>query len=369
MSSQFCQNYSTEVEAAVNCLVNLHLWASYTYLSLGFYFDCDDVALEGVSHFWHNPFEIQGIAGCELHSEETIVSFLRGALGGLDFLSLKNDSCMPAPEGGSRAQRFCTLLTQYQGIVDTVEKLLLKTCPRYLLGVLDAGKTELQRQDPFEIQLTGGCELLSRDTAKGFVQVAYQGSDFLSFQNMSWVPSPKGESRAENACHLLNQYEGIKETVYRLISNTCPRFLLGLLYAGKMDLQRQVRPEAWLSSSPILESSQLLLVCHVSGFYPKPIWVMWMRGDQEQPGTQRGEVWPNVDGTWYLRVTLNVEAKEAAGLSCQVRHSSLGDQDIILYWGHHLSMTLIVLAVIVPLVLLILLALWFKKRCSYQDIP
>lgn len=229
--------------------------------------------------------------------------------------------------------------------------------------------SQLQFEYPFEIQLTGGCELLSRDTAKGFVQVAYQGSDFLSFQNMSWVPSPKGESRAENACHLLNQYEGIKETVYRLISNTCPRFLLGLLYAGKMDLQRQVRPEAWLSSSPILESSQLLLVCHVSGFYPKPIWVMWMRGDQEQPGTQRGEVWPNVDGTWYLRVTLNVEAKEAAGLSCQVRHSSLGDQDIILYWGHHLSMTLIVLAVIVPLVLLILLALWFKKRCSYQDIP
>ncbi|KAM5202584.1 T-cell surface glycoprotein CD1c-like [Hipposideros larvatus] len=229
--------------------------------------------------------------------------------------------------------------------------------------------SQLQFEYPFEFQATGGCELQSRDTAKGFVQVAYQGSDFLSFQNMSWVPSPKGESRAEKACHLLNQYEDIKETVHSLISDTCPRFLLGLLYAGKMDLQRQVRPEAWLSSSPILESSQLLLVCHVSGFYPKPIWVMWMRGDQEQPGTQRGEVWPNVDGTWYLRVTLNVEAKEAAGLSCQVRHSSLGDQDIILYWGHHLSMTLILLAVIVPLVLLIVLALWFKRRCSYQDIP
>lgn len=229
--------------------------------------------------------------------------------------------------------------------------------------------SQLQFEYPFEFQITVGCELHSRDTAKGFFQAAYQGSDFLSFQNMSWVPSPEGESRAENVCHLLNQYEGIKETVHRLINNTCPRFLLGLLDAGKMDLLRQVRPEAWLSSSPILESSQLHLVCHVSGFYPKPIWVMWMRGEQEQPGTQRGEVLPNVDGTWYLRVTLNVEAKEAAGLSCQVRHSSLGDQDIILYWGRHLSMTLILLAVIVPLILLIALGLWFKKRCSYQDIP
>ena len=52
MSSQIRQNYSTEVEAAVNRLVNMQLRASYTYLSLGFYFDRDDVALEGVGHFF-----------------------------------------------------------------------------------------------------------------------------------------------------------------------------------------------------------------------------------------------------------------------------------------------------------------------------
>uniref|UniRef100_A0A2K5P460 Ferritin n=1 Tax=Cercocebus atys TaxID=9531 RepID=A0A2K5P460_CERAT len=52
MSSQIHQNYSTDVGAAVNSLVNLYLQASYTYLSLGFYFDSDDVALEGVSHFF-----------------------------------------------------------------------------------------------------------------------------------------------------------------------------------------------------------------------------------------------------------------------------------------------------------------------------
>nr|KAF6409859.1 ferritin light chain [Rousettus aegyptiacus] len=38
MSSQIRQNYSTEVEAAVNRLVNLYLRASYTYLSLGHFF-------------------------------------------------------------------------------------------------------------------------------------------------------------------------------------------------------------------------------------------------------------------------------------------------------------------------------------------
>ncbi|EHB12280.1 Ferritin light chain 1 [Heterocephalus glaber] len=53
MTSQICQNYSTEVEAAVSCLVNLHLRASYTYLSLGYYFNHDDVALAGMDHFFH----------------------------------------------------------------------------------------------------------------------------------------------------------------------------------------------------------------------------------------------------------------------------------------------------------------------------
>ncbi|XP_036900896.1 ferritin light chain-like [Sturnira hondurensis] len=49
-SSQICQNHSTKVEAAINCPVNLYLQASYTYLCLGFYFHCQDVALEGVGH-------------------------------------------------------------------------------------------------------------------------------------------------------------------------------------------------------------------------------------------------------------------------------------------------------------------------------
>lgn len=40
------------MEAAVNCPVNLHLQAFYTYLSPGFYFHCKDMALEGMGHFF-----------------------------------------------------------------------------------------------------------------------------------------------------------------------------------------------------------------------------------------------------------------------------------------------------------------------------
>ena len=100
-----------------------------------------------------------------------------------------------------------------------------------------------------------------------------------------------------------------------------------------LPLPTPVKPEAWLSSGPPPGPGRLQLVCHVSGFYPKPVRVTWLRGEQEQPGAQQGDVMPNADWTWHLRVTLDVAAAEAAGLSCRVKHSSLGDQDIILYWG------------------------------------
>nr|XP_012604146.1 T-cell surface glycoprotein CD1b-like [Microcebus murinus] len=236
-----------------------------------YYFGFTEEIQQRASEFqMEYPIEIQGIAGCELRSGGSIGSFLRGALGGLDFLSAENDTCVPAPQGGRRAQQFCKIIMQYQGVIDSVKKLLLETCPRYLLGVLDAGKGELQRQ---------------------------------------------------------------------------------------------VKPEAWLSSGPSPGPGRLLLVCHVSGFYPKPVRVRWMRGEQEQPGTQHSDLLPNADWTWYLRATLDVAAGEAAGLSCRVKHSSLGGHDIILHWGHPISIGLIFWAIIMPsLILLLCLALWYKRR-------
>uniref|UniRef100_H0WD64 Ig-like domain-containing protein n=1 Tax=Cavia porcellus TaxID=10141 RepID=H0WD64_CAVPO len=229
--------------------------------------------------------------------------------------------------------------------------------------------SQFQIKYPIEIQVRVGCELHSGKITKDFLHAAFNGLNFLSYQNKSWVPFPEGGIRAQKVCDLLNIYEGYKETAYYIIREVCPRSLLGILDGAKMDLQRQVRPEVWLSSSPNLQPGRLLLACHVSGFYPKPIWVMWMRGTQEQLETKQGDILPHADGTWYLRVTLDVEDKEASGLSCRVRHSSLRDQDIILYWGHGLSVILITFAVIVPLVLLIVLVLLCKKRCSYQGIP
>lgn len=94
-----------------------------------------------------------------------------------------------------------------------------------------------------------------------------------------------------------------------------------------------MKPEAWVSSGPSPGPGHVLLVCHVTGFHPKPVWVMWMKGEQAHSGTRQGDILPNADGTWYLRVTLEVATGETAGLACRVKHSSLGGHDIIIHWG------------------------------------
>lgn len=222
--------------------------------------------------------------------------------------------------------------------------------------------------DPFEIQISAGCEVLSGNSSESFLHSAFQGTDIMSFQGTSWVSAPDAPPWMQRVCRVLNEDQGTKETVQWLLYDICPQFVRGVLETGKSELEKQVKPEAWLSSGPTPGPGRLLLVCHVSGFYPKPVWVMWMRGEQEQPGTQQGDILPHADGTWYLRVTLDVAAGEASGLSCRVKHSSLGDQDIILYWDHSHVLVIVLSVLAFILVLGGSFAFWFRRRRVYQNI-
>nr|XP_055116436.1 ferritin heavy chain-like [Symphalangus syndactylus] len=51
-TSQVCQNYHQDSEAAINCQINLELYASDVYLSMSYYFDRDDVALKNFAKYF-----------------------------------------------------------------------------------------------------------------------------------------------------------------------------------------------------------------------------------------------------------------------------------------------------------------------------
>lgn len=227
----------------------------------------------------------------------------------------------------------------------------------------------LQIDYPVEIQMSAGCEVHPSSFSESFFHVALQGRDVVSFQGNYWVSAPDAPQWVNKVIEVLNQDQGTRETVQWLLNDTCPDFVRGELETGKSELEKQVKPVAWLSHGPTPGPGRMLLVCHVSGFYPKPVWVMWMRGEQQQPDTQHGDILPNADGTWYLRVTLDVVSSEASGLSCHIKHSSLGDQDIILYWGRkHISVGLIILVILVIILIGGAVIICFRRTRSYQNI-
>uniref|UniRef100_A0A8C0M9D9 Ferritin n=1 Tax=Canis lupus familiaris TaxID=9615 RepID=A0A8C0M9D9_CANLF len=73
--SQVRQNYHQDSEAAINCQINLELYASYVYLSMSYYFDRDDVALKNFDikkpdrDDWENGLSTME---CALHLEKSV---------------------------------------------------------------------------------------------------------------------------------------------------------------------------------------------------------------------------------------------------------------------------------------------------------
>jgi ferritin heavy chain len=50
-------NYHSDSEAGVNKQINIELYASYVYMSMGYYFERDDVALPGFAKFFKHASE------------------------------------------------------------------------------------------------------------------------------------------------------------------------------------------------------------------------------------------------------------------------------------------------------------------------
>ncbi|XP_004443519.1 PREDICTED: T-cell surface glycoprotein CD1a-like [Ceratotherium simum simum] len=84
-----------------------------------------------------------------------------------------------------------------------LEKLFRVTSIAYLQAAHNFAN-QWKLEYPFELQMVAGCELHFGEGSVGFMCIAYQGSDYLSLENNSFLPSPKGGSKAQHVCRLLN---------------------------------------------------------------------------------------------------------------------------------------------------------------------
>ncbi|NWR38336.1 CD1D protein, partial [Tachuris rubrigastra] len=189
---------------------------------------------------------------------------------------------------------------------------------------------------PLVIQIRGGCELYPNMTSWGFLHIGEGGEDLVTFEvyEQRWEVQQQSQM-AEQVIRDLNRQRSIKVLLEYLMSVICQSQIRSLNKYGRATLERQELPVATVfarTPSP----HQLLLVCHVTAFYPRPISVAWLRDGQEvPPGPElnTSPILPNADLTYQLYSVLAVAPQDGHSYACRVRHRSLGTRSLLIPWG------------------------------------
>ncbi|XP_053329232.1 class I histocompatibility antigen, F10 alpha chain-like [Spea bombifrons] len=90
-----------------------------------------------------------------------------------------------------------------------------------------------------------------------------------------------------------------------------------------------VAPEVKVSAQTSEGATKLH--CQVYGFYPREVDVNWKRNEIDIPSDEAKQVLPNTDGTYQIRVTVEVTPKEGDSYSCHVDHGSLAEPRIVMW--------------------------------------
>ncbi|NXN61394.1 DMB protein, partial [Rynchops niger] len=100
---------------------------------------------------------------------------------------------------------------------------------------------------------------------------------------------------------------------------------------------RRTPPQVQIVPVPVPNAAAAVhLTCHVWGFYPPEVTVLWLRNGDVVASGETPKLLPNGDWTYQTQVTLRVTPESGDTFTCSVRHASL-EQPLRKHWGPGLS--------------------------------
>ncbi|NWZ60309.1 HB2L protein, partial [Haliaeetus albicilla] len=130
-------------------------------------------------------------------------------------------------------------------------------------------------------------------------------------------------------------------------------------------VERRAPPQIRIVSVPLPNTPDaVLLTCHVWGFYPAEVMVLWLHNGDVVATGDNAELLPNGDWTYQTQVTLTVTAKVGDTFTCSVQHASL-DRPLCEDWGPGLSPGLTVKVVAAAVVMTVGLVVFTAGTFSY----
>ncbi|XP_071356610.1 major histocompatibility complex class I-related gene protein-like [Trachinotus anak] len=154
-------------------------------------------------------------------------------------------------------------------------------------------------------QLMFGCEWDDETgEANGYRRYSYDGEDFIGFdlKTLTWtILTPQA---------FITKTEWDRNRVYnevwnQFLTNVCPEWLKTFVHYGRSSLIRAELP----SVSLLQKSPSSPVSCHATGFYPDRALMLWRKdGEDLHEDVDQGEILPNHDGSFQMRVDLNLSS-------------------------------------------------------------
>uniref|UniRef100_A0A674JJJ2 Ig-like domain-containing protein n=1 Tax=Terrapene triunguis TaxID=2587831 RepID=A0A674JJJ2_9SAUR len=181
-------------------------------------------------------------------------------------------------------------------------------------------------------QIHVGCALSNQAPVDPRFQYAYDGGDFISFDNQTgtWVAAVQPAFLQKQ---LWETGKTWTQYVQWCLQHECMGTLRILLQHGMGVLEQQVPPivSAFRRDSP---DGSITLSCHARGFYPRPIHISWVRdGEDILAEMDSSGILPYADSTYYRQSSLEISPQQEDGhrYACRVEHSSLPEPTLV--WG------------------------------------
>ncbi|KAM5145827.1 class I histocompatibility antigen, F10 alpha chain-like [Mantella aurantiaca] len=222
------------------------------------------------------------------------------------------------------------------------------------------------------VQKMYGCELRDDGSTAGYMQDGYDGREFIHLDTKTgiFIPTMNEAQITTQRWNSPEMREGERQKNY--LENECIEWLKKYINNGREDLEKRVRPEVkvWGRRQ---SDGVTRLQCLVYGFHPRAVDVKWVRnGVDHLPSEEMTPILPHPDGTYQIRVTVDVSTTEGDTYSCHVDHSSLEDETLSVKWEPDNGSSTIVIIAIVCAIAAVLIALvvgivfYMKRRQGYK---
>ncbi|XP_044190666.1 major histocompatibility complex class I-related gene protein-like isoform X2 [Thunnus albacares] len=179
------------------------------------------------------------------------------------------------------------------------------TLQRTLKDMVELNRHFDQTGDVHILQVMAGCEWDNEtEETTGFVQIGYDGEDFLVFdlKTLRWIAS---KPQAVIIERMLESYSFGLNYIQNLLTNVCPRGVNMSLDYGKSSLLRTEFP----SMSLLQKTPSSPVSCHATGFYPHRAMMFWRKdGEELHEDVDHGEILPNHDGSFQMSVDLSLSS-------------------------------------------------------------